>query len=104
MIIEKQLENLSGKGKLILAASGKDQDSKETSDSQHTGREGSHSHGVFTFHLLDGLSGKASEGGVITFNSLHKYLEKQMTGAKQKLISVEADESILDTQIAAVPS
>lgn len=82
----------TGKGKIIFASSGKDKTSKEmwldpaapgspthtfNFDSQTPTR---HCHGVFTFHLLEGLDGKAATkgGDAITVEGLRKYVSGQM--------------------------
>ena len=45
----------------------------------HLGGEEPHSHGAFTFHLIEGIDGKASDkSGIITIGSLKKYVEDEM--------------------------
>ncbi len=61
-----------GEGRLILTSAGKDQRSREVSDSRHRlGGEAPHPHGAFTFQLLEGLDGKAArDGRDVTLQSL----------------------------------
>jgi hypothetical protein len=83
---EPDFEDLeSGEGKIILASSGGDQTSKETSDCKHVKKGGSpHPHGTFTFHLIEGLYGDASdtETGIITLGQLWNYVTEKMTDPK----------------------
>ena len=45
----------------------------------HLGGEEPHSHGAFTFHLIEGIDGKAPDkSGIITIGSLKKYVEDEM--------------------------
>ena len=72
-----------GKGRVVLASSGKDEKSRERLDCEHTlglGAQTEHPHGVFTYHLLEGLDGKAATGSnyEITLEGLRKYIDDQM--------------------------
>jgi uncharacterized caspase-like protein len=72
-----------GKGRIVLASSGKDEKSRERLKCEHTlgrGAPSEHPHGVFTYHLLEGLDGKAATGSnyEITLEGLRKYIDDQM--------------------------
>jgi uncharacterized caspase-like protein len=72
-----------GKGRVILASSGQDEESRELGACSHTlsfGEEMPHTHGTFTFHLLEALDGKAAtiEGDGITLEGLRQYIDEQM--------------------------
>jgi hypothetical protein len=74
-----------GKGRIIITATGKDEKSREKLDCIHTfsgENEIAHPHGAFTFHLLEGLDGRAVTGNnnVITMDGLIRYIEEQMEG------------------------
>lgn len=89
----------SGEGKIILASSGGDQTSKETSDCNHVKGGSPHPHGTFTFHLVEGLYGNASDQtGIITLGQLLKYVEKNMIYQKPKFFGAYA--SMSDIEIA----
>lgn len=88
---KKYLEDLStegviAEGVIVLASSGEDQESREIDNCEHGKEKGPHTHGIFTFHLIEGLEGKASdEKGIIRFDNLHNYVEKKMQShEKQK--------------------
>ena len=52
---------------------------REQNDYVHSDDDKPHSHGAFTFHLIEGIDGKAAEeSGIITVDSLRKYVEDQM--------------------------
>ena len=74
-IIERTLEVVQGKGKLIFAACTPDQ---KASESQLLG------HGFFTAALLDGLKGAAAVHGEVTANSLFDYIDRTMGNARQR--------------------
>jgi uncharacterized caspase-like protein len=65
-----------GEGRVIIASSGEDQKSREI----ELKISGSHEpliHGSFTYHLLEGLDGKAAdEAGSIYLNRLYNYVEE----------------------------
>ena len=67
-----------GEGKFIIASSGEDQKSREIESKSGNGK-GKVIHGAFTYHLLNGLDGKAAdEAGTITLDRLLKYVEEQL--------------------------
>ncbi len=71
-----------GEGRVLLASSGKDEKSRERLKCEHTlglGAQTEHPHGVFTYHLLEGLDGKAAGSNYeITLEGLRKYIDDQM--------------------------
>lgn len=69
----------SGKGRIILSASGANEVSAENDELKH---------GVFTYHLIEGLKGKADydRDGVITVDEVYRYVSEQVplsTGQEQ---------------------
>jgi len=69
----------SGKGRVIITASGANEVSTENDDLQH---------GVFTYYLLEGLKGKADNDrdGLITVDEVYRYVSDQVpraTGQEQ---------------------
>jgi uncharacterized caspase-like protein len=78
------LERLAqSRGRLVIAASGPNEVALEPADLGH---------GLFTYYLLEGLSGKADRNGdgVVTVSELYPYLEDQVdrksraTGVRQR--------------------
>jgi hypothetical protein len=57
---------------------------KEKNNCIHHSNDEPHSHGKLTFHLIEGLDGKAADHdtGIITIDSLRKYIEHQMLQEK----------------------
>lgn len=74
-IIERTLEVVQGKGKLIFAACTPDQKAYENSLIGH---------GLFTAALLDGLRGAAAAHGEVTTNSLFDYIDRTMGNDRQR--------------------
>ena len=62
---------LLGTGRIVFASSRASQSSKELTDCMH-----GHPHGKFTYHLLEGIDGKAADEktGIINFDKLQKYI------------------------------
>jgi hypothetical protein len=89
----------SGQGKIILASSEPDAVSRERVFT-HLNNDKPHSHGVFSFHLIEGLDGKAanSDTGIITIDDLRKYISKEMqqTENQQPLYAVAKGSSKLE--------
>ena len=84
----------SGRGKIILASSEANAPSREKEDCKHYKQNGSpHTHGTFTFHLIEGLDGKAAdkETGIINIDRLQKYVEEQLIadGKQKPLYSID---------------
>lgn len=69
--IEKQLEHFSGKGKIIISSCQATQQAREKVDKQH---------GIFTYHMLQGMDGKADENqdGIITAEEVYRYVAEKM--------------------------
>jgi Caspase domain len=88
------------RAKFILASSEGDAVSREKNDCIHTDiSKPPHPHGAFSFHLLEGLAGAAArpDTGIITFDSLRKYIEDKMTAEKkQKPMYALAEASLLE--------
>jgi hypothetical protein len=80
-------EETAGRGKVIMASSGKDEKSHELCRGHELGKEEPHDHGVFTFHLLEGLDGRASESDDITLDGLRRYVDLQLQGDPQHKLS-----------------
>jgi uncharacterized caspase-like protein len=81
--------DLSGKGKIVLASSEADEVSREKNNCIHSENDAPHSHGAFSYHLIEGLDGKAadSDNGIITIDNLRKYIEDQMKNEnRQKIV------------------
>ena len=98
--------DLSGQGKIILASSEPNAVAREKNDCRHLNSDDlPHSHGAFSFHLIEGLDGKAADPdtGVITIGSLKKYIESQMEAEhKQKPIYGIAEASNIENIKIAV--
>lgn len=73
--IERTLEVVQGRGKLIYAACTPEQKAYE---SPLLG------HGLFTAALLEGLQGAASVGGEVTANSLFDHIDRRMGSNEQR--------------------
>jgi hypothetical protein len=69
-----------GRGNIVLASSEATAVSREKNNCIHLGREQPHTHGAFSFHLIEGLDGSAADPdtGVVTIDSLRSHIEKQM--------------------------
>jgi hypothetical protein len=69
-----------GQGKFTIASSATDQVSWETHVEKHTGYNQPHTHGAFTYNLLQGLEGGAADEktGIITLGSLQQYIDIKM--------------------------
>jgi hypothetical protein len=72
--------DLVGTGKIVLASIEATAVSREKNNCIHGVNDSPHSHGVFSYHLIEGLDGKAADPdtGIITINNLRKYIEQQM--------------------------
>ncbi|MCA2249984.1 caspase family protein [Mycobacterium intracellulare] len=70
-----------GSGRVIYASAGSDERSRENSDFQHKfGGESAHPHGLFTFALIEGLDGGATDGDRVTLGSLIRYVDASLQG------------------------
>lgn len=79
-------EDTKGEGKIILASSEATAVSREKNNCKHNEKDTFHTHGAFSFHLIEGLDGKAADPdtGIISIDNLRKYIEKQMTQIERK--------------------
>jgi Caspase domain len=94
-----------GRGKIILAAVEADAVAREKEGCKHLGRDDPHAHGVFSFHLIEGLDGRAadSDTGVITIGSIRRYIEDQMRSeGKQIPVYYVAEASRIDSIKVAI--
>lgn len=97
---------ISGENRIILASSQANQKSREIeiSDSDNIDP---HPHGSFTFRLLEGIDGRASDEktGIVTLDGLYKYVQNQMkTDNEQRAIfSVTEGRNLEGIEIAVVP-
>jgi uncharacterized caspase-like protein len=98
-------QNHSGTGKIVLASSEANAVSREKNNCRHLNNDLPHTHGAFSFHLLEGLDGKAAdpETGVITIDSLRKHIENQMNyEGRQKPMYYIAEASQIESVKIAV--
>ena len=89
----------TGRGKVILASSEATEVSREKNNCIHLGNNDPHVHGAFSFHLIEGLDGKAADPdtGVITIEGLRRHIEEQMmTEGRQKPMYYVAEASRID--------
>lgn len=100
--IVKHYQEFPGKGRIILASSEGDQTSKEITGHKHWSRNDCldpHPHGTFSFYLIEGIDGKATEDekGIITLGKLFEYAadETERQG-KQKPICCAAEAGPLE--------
>lgn len=95
--ISKHFNDFPGKGRFILASSEGTQTSKEISQ-LHWNKAEIHPHGTFSFYLIEGMNGEASdENGIINLARLFKYAaDKTEKGGKQKPKSSAVDAGPLD--------
>jgi uncharacterized caspase-like protein len=94
--VEKMIESSNeGQGKIVLASSEADAVSREKNDCIHGENSSPHSHGAFSYYLIEGLEGGAADpDGIISIESLRKHIEDQMTReGKQKPIYSIAEAS-----------
>lgn len=84
----KQSSNLQvERGKIILSSIEEDCTVRDKKECMHSGREDLHPHGTFSFHLIEGLDGKAADPdtGVITIGSVRRYIEDQMKNERKQI-------------------
>ena len=100
---DQQGTSATPRGAVILASSAADAVSRER-DYVHSDDDKPHRHGVFTFHLLEGIDGKAADNsGVITIRSLKKYVEDSMQKEDRQLpVYSVAGASIIDSIHVAI--
>ncbi len=98
-MIESSESSARGQGKIIIASSEPNKVSREKNDCIHGKNNSPHSHGVFSYYLIEGLEGSAADSrtGIISIESLRKHIEDQMTKeGKQKPIYSIAEASNFD--------
>jgi uncharacterized protein YjbI with pentapeptide repeats/uncharacterized caspase-like protein len=103
--LEKLSVSDQGQGKIVFASSATKAVSKEINNCTHGENDSPHSHGAFSFHLIEGLDGKAADPdtGIISIESLRRYIEDQMLGEnKEKPIYAIAEASNFDNIIIAI--
>jgi uncharacterized caspase-like protein len=83
---KEEEDDKKGEGKIILASSEATAVSREKNNCKHNEKDTFHTHGAFSYHLIEGLDGKAADPdtGIISIDSLRKYIEKQMTQIERK--------------------
>lgn len=93
LISDEFFEEL-GEGRFILASSEGDQTSKEVKF-RHGDEQDAHTHGAFSFYLIEGLDGKASDkDDKIFLDKLYNYAEEQLRAiGKQRSKVYMADAS-----------
>ncbi len=98
-------QDLPGQGKIILASSEPNTVSREKNNCIHIDGDKPHTHGAFSFHLIEGLDGKAADRdtGIITIENIRKYIEGQMLSeGKQKPMYYIAEASNIENIKIAV--
>jgi hypothetical protein len=71
--------------KIILASSQADQSAREEYCKHDDDQQ--HFHGIFSYHLIEGLRGKANPiGGDITPDNIYKYIKEQMKNYSSQII------------------
>jgi uncharacterized caspase-like protein len=103
---EKNLD-LEGEGRITLASSEDVATSREIRDCIHQSNNNPHQHGLFTYHLIEGLDGKAAAdnpNGIISIDAICKYVEKEMEKNGKKAKFKVSGGSLIDRiKIAIVP-
>jgi hypothetical protein len=84
-IVQTQ-ENI-GRGNIVLASSEATATSRERNNCIHYGKEESHTHGAFSYYLIEGLDGKAADPktGVITIDNLRRHIEVEMKREERQI-------------------
>lgn len=85
--VENMIESSNqGQGKIVLASSEATAVSREKNNCRHSENESPHSHGAFSYHLIEGLDGKAADPdtGIISIDSLKRHIESQMLAEKKQ--------------------
>jgi hypothetical protein len=98
--------DVQGQGRIALASSEADDESRERSGCKHFDEDKEHPHGAFTSYLIDGMAGRAADkDGVINIEALYKYAETQMTssGKGKPTFSVQKGSQIPEIKIAIAP-
>ena len=94
----------AGEGRIIIASSGEDQKSREIELPLLPGQDPL-THGIFTYHLITGMDGKAAnDSGIITLDRLYNYVENQLAVSNQKPHFYAASTSQLEKIQIAIAS
>ncbi len=90
-------------GIVILASSAEDQTSRELIAALE-GEQLQHAHGAFTYYLIEGLDGKASdEKGVVTVEGLYRYVVAQLSKKGYQIPKLFANNLTSHIRIAVAP-
>jgi hypothetical protein len=101
-IYENYLEEIESEGKIVLAATEADTKAKEKEYTHPNGIQ--HTHGVFTYSLLEALKGSAgNQNGYITLGNIVKYLENSLKSIQKPKMSVVKGTGIADLKICIDP-
>jgi hypothetical protein len=95
-----------GKGKVVFASSESDKASAEKDDCVDVTNQTPHCHGDFSFHLIEGLDGRAANSaGVITFGALQDHVENEVfnEGKQKPQFFATGASKIRDIRIAIQP-
>jgi hypothetical protein len=79
-VIDTKKEDYGGEGKFTISSSAGEKVSWEMQDCKHSDEDIPHTHGEFTYHLLEGIRGGASDeiSGEITLLSLQQYIDNKL--------------------------
>jgi Caspase domain len=82
-----QTQEKHGRGNYVLASSEATATSREMNNCMHYGKQDSHTHGAFSFYLIEGLDGKAADPktGVITVDNLRRHIELEMSKQERQI-------------------
>ncbi len=77
-----------GEGKFTIVSSATDKVSWEVKDCIHQVNSQPHIHGAFTYYLLQGLEGGATDenSGMITLGSLQQYIDTKMSKDRRQIL------------------
>jgi uncharacterized caspase-like protein len=92
-----------GQGKIVLASSEADAVSREKNDCVHGENDEPHSHGAFSYYLIEGLEGGAADpDGIISIENLRQHIEDQMTreGKQRPIYSIAEASNFGNIKIA----
>lgn len=93
-------------GKFTLASSGADVQSREYDKCTHYNNDVPHSHGIFTYNLIEALNGRAAKrsDGIITFGDIKSDIMENMKDPEQIPFSgTDKDSYLSNIRIAIVP-
>ncbi|MCX9073231.1 MAG: caspase family protein [Candidatus Methanoperedens sp.] len=106
-VISEEFFQELGEGRFILASSAGDQVSREII-LPHEIEQEPHSHGTFTFYLIEGLNGKAAEvHGRVFLDQLYNYAESQLLakgkGKQKPKLGLTDSTGFRNIEIAVIP-